>query len=150
MLSLSFKDQVLATDKSVGKFTGMITKKLLHDIFNIIDKNVMINYWRGPKNNIISKSKQMTHGRKLRITKFDQYLITLIHIRQGASISWLSHLFNVSESSANTIFITWIDILYRVLENWLIWPSADEVKKKKKKKIPTSYPQTQSSTDTLE
>lgn len=137
LLSLSFKDQVLATDKSVHKFTGMLTKKLLLGIFNIIDKNVTINYWRGPNKNIESKSKQKTCGRSLKITKFDQYLMTIIHIRQGASLSWLSPLFNLSESSASVTIITWVDVLYRVFKNWLIWPSADQVKKH----LPTSYPE---------
>lgn len=142
VLLLCFKEKVLASDASVRLYTGMRSKKLLNGIFDIISKRVEVKYWRGPKRiSELNKERESQGGKKCgpksRLKQFEEYLMTLIHIKEGVQIRWLSDLFGLSESSVSNILITWISVLYGVFKNWLKYPSPDTVRRN----LPYSYPE---------
>lgn len=111
---------------------------MLYAIFNIIDKRVTVKYWRGAKRSLgFERRKKGSVGPKRKFSKFDEYLMTLIHIKEGVENHWLSDLFGMSEASVSNILITWTNVLYGVFKKWLKWPSAETVKSS----LPKTYPQ---------
>lgn len=102
----------------------------------MIQKRVKeFNYWRGPKS-LKTKPKKSAGGRKKVIDTFDEYLLTLMYIRQGVTTWLLGDLFGVSKTSVTCITNTWINVLYEILQSWLLWPSAKEVRDS----LPAWYP----------
>lgn len=78
-------------------------------------------------------------GRSKIIDHFDEYLITLVYIREGMTMRFWAHWFGVSKSSVTCIINTWINLLFTKLKCWLKWPSANEVKNELPKSYPVEY-----------
>lgn len=129
-----FKDKVLASDESVRKYTGMRTRKLLFDIFSLIDECITVQYWRGKKNTL--ERRKDPRGAKPKLSKFDEYLMTLIHAKERLQIQWLSDLFGLGHSSVSNILITWINLLHQVFTKYLRDLSPETVHMH----LPESYP----------
>ena len=73
------EDKILQTDKSVRKYTGMMTNKNLHGTYSIINE------------------KKGYGGRARILTMFEEYLLTLVHIRSGFDHQILADLFVCSQ-----------------------------------------------------
>ncbi|XP_050704605.1 uncharacterized protein LOC126990093 [Eriocheir sinensis] len=130
------RGRILASDKSVQRYTGLPNKSVLISIYQTIKKRAKtINYWKGPKS-IKENLKKGARGRKKILDTFDEYLITLVYIRQGFPGWFLGDLFAVSQASVSCITNTWINVLYEVLQPWLLWPSAQQVRDN----LPDWYP----------
>lgn len=71
----------------------MLSRKILYGTFEIIQKKlVKINYWKGPKK--LHKNSQPRRPSTLKKDKeFDEYLITLIYIRQAWEMEVLAQFF---------------------------------------------------------
>lgn len=137
------RDIILTDDDSVRFYTGLPSKDILVTIFDIIKKRVTtINYWRGAK--YANKGRHGTGpgGRKKIIDHFDEYLLTLVYLRQGFTRRFLSDFFGVSQSTVTCITTTWINVLFEVMKNWLLWPSAQEVRNSLPKNFPPKYADT--------
>ncbi len=145
VLLVAYRQKVLASDKSVRQYTGMISKKFLCDMFIIINKRVIIKYWRGAKKTLKLDKNKSNKGRKPKTSKFDEYLITLIHIRTGMQIPMLSDILGLSQSVVSNILVTWINVLFQVFKKLLKWPSAEIVRKN----LPKNYPQEYRDTRTI-
>ncbi len=125
---------ILSNDDSVKFYTGVPCKASLITIYDIIKERIpTIKYWRGPKSR---SSGQGQGGRIKTIDQFDEYLLTLVYIRQGITGHFLSDLFGVSPSTVAVIINTWVNALYQIMKNWLIWPSAEQVRNT----LPNNYP----------
>ncbi len=134
------RDIILTNDRSVSFYTGLPSKDVLLTVFDIIKKRVpSITYWKGPKNTSQGMHDTGPRGRRKIIDHFDEYLLTLTYMRQGFTRRVLSDFFGVSESTVTCITITWINVLFEVVKNWLIWPSAQEVKSSLPKSYPAKY-----------
>ncbi len=82
---------ILSCDRSVRLYTGLPCKKGLETIFEVIEKRVKkIEYWRGPKSTKINNLKSGTGGRPKIIDHFDEYLLTLVYIREGMTMRILA------------------------------------------------------------
>lgn len=139
ILHQTFKNTVLRSDKSVRKYTGMLSKKILYGWFEIIQKKVAsINYWKGPKqcknNSQPSRQRRNKKGRE-----FNEYLMTLIYIREAMEKEVLADLFGVSLSHVSCVITTWINVLYEVFRKQLKYPSAETVKKNLPEHYPSKY-----------
>lgn len=131
------RQMILSNDESVNFYTGVPCKDTLITIFKIIKEKVtQIKYWRGPKSANKSKPSAGSGGRTKIIDHFDEYLLTLVYIRQGLTARILSDLFGVSTSTVTCIIHTWINVLFQLMRNWLIWPSAQQVRST----VPETYP----------
>lgn len=146
-LRQAFIQKILRNTQSIKRNTGMEQKDLF-DLFDLIKENVHhINYWRGP-NSVNDENKppgntKSTANRKLSL--FQEYLMTLVYIRTGYDVNMLADLLEVPQSVASTIIITWINILYLVLKDWLIWPTAAQVRAS----LPENFPEQYSDTRTI-
>ncbi len=136
MLLLTYKDTVLATDKSVRKYTGFSSKNVLYSLFKFIDRKVTVKYWKDFSRTVGLK-KERKRGPKPKHCKFDEYLMTLIHIKLGFDQHCLADLFGLSKSYVSRILISWMNVLYGVFKFWVKWPSAAAVRSK----LPEDYPE---------
>ncbi len=68
-----------------------------------------------------------------------------MYIRTGYDVNMLADLLEVPQSVASTIIITWINILYLVLKDCLIWPTAVQVRAS----LPEDFPEQYSDTLTI-
>ncbi len=141
-----FIQTVLQSDKSLRKYTGITTKKFLYGIFDIVETNISsIYYWQGSKSindRVSSKPALKPQRPKKELTNFQEYLLTLVYIRQGFEMSVLADFFQISSSWVCSILKTWINILATVLKELLIYPSAAQVRAW----LPPDYPHEYSAT----
>lgn len=98
----------------------MLSKKVLYGTFEIIQKKIVnINYWKGPKKSetTFKNSKQSRPSTLKKGKEFNEYLITLIYIRQAWEMEVLAQFFGVSQSYISSVITTWINIS-RNNTNW--------------------------------
>ena len=98
-------------------------------------EGVTIYYWKG--NETASSEVASNSGRyKKELSNFQEYILTLVYIRQGFDLAVLADLFQVSHSWAGIIVKTWINVLATVLRELLVYPSAEIVRSW----LPPDYP----------
>ena len=68
-------------------------------------------------------------GQKRALESFEAFLLTLVCCRCNFSVTHLAHLFETTESTGNTTFITWINFLYVKLGSLPIWPIKEQLKR---------------------
>lgn len=95
-----------------------------------------IYYWRGNKGTNLSDRASTSKRKKKELTNFQEYLLTLVYIRQGFDLHVIADLFEISETWAGIVVKSWINILAKVLNELLIYPSAATVKSY----LPPDYP----------
>ncbi|XP_063857624.1 uncharacterized protein LOC135099123 [Scylla paramamosain] len=148
----AFIQKILRSSESIKRYTGMEEKDFFY-LFNLIKDNVTdIHYWRGP-NSVKNENTPpgITKGHtKRKLSRLHEYLMTLVHIRTGFDLSTLADLWEVAQSVASSIIITWINILYLVLKDWLIWPTAAQVRASLPKDFPEEYSDTRTILDCTE
>lgn len=127
------------SDKSVRKYTGMLSKKILYGMFEIIQKRVVsIKYWKGPRK-CNKNSKRSRPSRNKKGKEFNEYLMTLIYIREVMEMEVLADLFGVSQSHVSCIITTCINVLYKVFRKQLKYSSAETVKRNLPENYPSKY-----------
>ncbi|KAK4313472.1 hypothetical protein Pmani_015186 [Petrolisthes manimaculis] len=129
------REMILENDESVKMYTGLKSKEVVLNLYAIITKK--INYWRGPKKTKTDNSNPHPGGRAKVTDWFDDYLVTLVYIREGLSMNILASWFSLSISSVSSIILTWVNLMYCILNKYIRWPSADEIKKT----LPGNYSQ---------
>lgn len=73
--------------------------------------------------------------------------MTLVFLRVGYDYQMLGNFFDVSRSVVSCTVITWINVLYTLLKDWLVWPSAAEVRASLPKDYPDQYADTRTILD---
>ena len=61
------------------------------------------------------------------LTKFEQLLLCLIHLRLGVSVGDLSKRFQVSKETVSPIFLDMLEVLYVYLKPLINWPERPEL-----------------------
>ena len=94
--------------------------KLIFDIkFSAILNSTFTNikYWSG-KESTQDKRYEAGQGKKpgptRKMTRMNEFLMTLLRIRQAVSTSLLADLFGIAESRVSQIFCTWTNVMYKV------------------------------------
>lgn len=132
---------IVSSDASVRLYTGLPNNNVLQAIYKVIKNRVKrMNYWRGPK--YAKKLKNGSGGRRKIVDHFEEYVLILVFIREGMTIQILADWFGISRSAVSCIIHTWINLLYQVLKNWFIWPSAEQVRNKLPANFPKEYADT--------
>ena len=67
----------------------------------------------------------MTHPTARNLSVEDEYLLVLMKLKMGLSEIDLGEMFSVTSSTANNVFLTWINHLYATLGSLKIWPHKD-------------------------
>jgi hypothetical protein len=95
-------------------YTGLETYNRLLIVFNSLGSAVNHLIYRG--------------GRQIDVlSPINQFFLTLVKLRCNKTNFELSRLFEISETSVENIFITWINFMYRQWSELAMWPSRDLV-----------------------
>ncbi|XP_056021427.1 uncharacterized protein LOC130054751 [Ostrea edulis] len=121
-----FVTKVTKNDKSVQKYTGLPSKQSLGGLFGILDKaSPVLKYWSGQgsaaKPNYQSDSLHPKSGPKRKLTRFHEFLLTLVRLRLALSTFVIADLFGVSSSRVSQVFATWINFMYIIFTPLLKW-----------------------------
>ena len=100
-------DNVLYNDESMKFYTGLPTLTCLMAIFNILkplaDK---LKYWdnnKGSRVNFQKKPSVKKIGKKRRLTTFQEFILTLVILRQGLLVQHLSDVIAISKYSVSKV-----------------------------------------------
>ncbi|VDI48973.1 Hypothetical predicted protein [Mytilus galloprovincialis] len=147
-LTAEFVDKITSTDKNVSSYLGIPSVMALLGIFAILDKaSPSLKYWRGhegthhdAKYQLESSTKKPGPSRKL--SRYNEFLITLLKIRLALPSFLLGDIFGISESRVSQIFSTWINFMNTVFTPLLKWPNSKKVRKHLPKSFRTTFPKT--------
>ncbi len=74
--------------------------------------------------------------KKKELSNYQEYILTLVYIRQGFDLSVLAEFFEISMSWAGVVVKSWINILDTLLGELSIYPSTASVRSH----LPPEYP----------
>ena len=81
-------------------------------------------------------------GPSRKLSKYEEFIITLIRLRLAVFTFFLADIFGVSNARVSQIFTTWVNFMYHILTPLLVWPSTPVIKKFLPKSFKLSYPNT--------
>lgn len=103
-------DTMCNNDNYIRHLTGFKSFRKLETFFNLLEPYM-------EKGNTSYKRTAMAFSAK------NEFFLTMTRLRRGWSEKDLAVFFNVSVSTANSIFITWLNLLHVTLESLLTWTS---------------------------
>jgi hypothetical protein len=150
-----FLEKVLQSDTTVKLYTGLPSKTLLTGVFDVLDeREEHLKYWTD-RSSAKEKSYQRTPnvkkpGPKRKLSRFDEYVLTLVRLRLGLITLVVGDLFGVSGSRASQIFTTWITYMSETFKPHIKWPTRAQVKKNMPPSFKKQYPKTRAIIDCTE
>ena len=100
-------DNVLYNDESMKFYTGLPTLTCLMAIFNILKPLADdLKYWdnnKGSRVNFQKKPSVKKIGKKRRLTTFQEFILTLVRLRQGLLVQHLSDVIAISKYSVSKV-----------------------------------------------
>lgn len=113
-----------------------------------------IKYWSGKSSadavNYHQQDNKQKTGPQRKLSRFEEFLLTLLKLRLAVVSFFLADLFGVSESRISQIFTTWINLMYSILLPCIKWPSRDKIKKHMPQSFRRNFPKTTSIIDCTE
>lgn len=140
-----FIEKVTKSYESVRKFTGLPSLEIFNNIKDaVVNIDMNMKYWTGKESE--TEKRYQNQGKKpgpaRKLSRSDEFILTLVRLRLALPIYVMSQLFGVSCSRVSSIFTTWIFCLYYIFKDCIIWPSRDIVKKYMPKSFRQTYPRT--------
>ncbi|XP_070390159.1 uncharacterized protein [Dermacentor albipictus] len=89
-------------------YTGLPSYAMLIASFNIVEGSV-------------------PHGGRNALTKFQEFLVTLIRLRLGVPVQDLAYRFCVSQATVTRILERWLDVMHIRLSKLVEWPDREEL-----------------------
>lgn len=77
--------------------------------------------------------------RNRKMSVFQSIVLTLMRLRLGLNFVDLGYRFNVSESTASSVFHSTLDIMYANLKQLIIWPDGKDIRKSMRESMPKEY-----------
>ena len=121
--------------KNCYRYTG-VTRSKLELLFEFLEpKATDIRLWRGSKNTKRSSKKRATEAKKKTIsndgvlTKWEQFVLTLVRTRKGFDVKFLANTLGINPSQVSRIYNTWVTFLSQELSFLVPWPSRSELRK---------------------
>ena len=81
-------------------------------------------------------------GPKRKLSKYQEFILTLVRIRLALCSFFLADIFGIANSRVSQIFNTWINFMHGIVSPLLKWPSSKTVKKFMPPCFKKSYPDT--------
>ena len=120
--------------KNCYRYTG-VTRSKLDLLFEFLQpKTTDIRVWRGSKNTKkpskkrAAKKKTTTNNDGV-LTKWEQFVLTLVRTTKGFDVKFLADTFGINPSQVSRIYNTWIAFLSQELSFLVPWPSRSELRK---------------------
>ncbi|XP_062577471.1 uncharacterized protein LOC134239316 [Saccostrea cucullata] len=150
-----FIAKVTKSDSSVQQYTGIPSKRILDGTFDILNKSSPeLKYWGG-QNSSTPKAYQTDPytrktGPKRKLSRYQEFLLTLIRLRMTLTNFVLADLFAVSSSRVSQIFTTWINYMAIIFSPLIKWPSQEVIKKFRPRSFKLKFPNVTSIIDCTE
>ncbi len=77
----------------------------------------------------MSSLKKKTTNNNEVLTKWEQFVLTLVRTRKGFDVKFLADTFEINSSQVSKIYNTWIAFLSQELSFLVPWPSRSELRK---------------------
>ncbi|CAG2220107.1 unnamed protein product [Mytilus edulis] len=135
-----FMKKVLRDDKSICFYTGFPSLHMFNGIFHILD-----SYEKK-----YEEREHLKPGPKRKLSRYHEYTVTMIRLRQALPEKMLADIFGVSVSRISQIFTTWIYYMKSILKDLVVWPSKALIKKHMPASFKKSYPNTTAVIDCTE
>ena len=149
------EDIVTFDDESVCRYTGFPSKDTLNGVFDILNEaESKFKYWKGPDSAKCKRYQEEENVKKpgrprTKLTRYDEYIMTLMRFRLSLTEHFLSDLFGVAQSTVSQVFISWVNIMDTFLGPQLLWPSKEQIKRHMPKCF-KEFPSTRSIIDCTE
>nr|XP_033940136.1 DNA repair protein RAD52 homolog isoform X1 [Pseudochaenichthys georgianus]XP_033940137.1 DNA repair protein RAD52 homolog isoform X1 [Pseudochaenichthys georgianus] len=95
-------------DDRVRFYTGLPTFAILMMVYNLVELHISVN----------AKSS---------LSKFQQFILTLMKLRLNQPLQELAYKFNTSTSTVSRVFTLIIDVMFKRMSFLLKWPSREEL-----------------------
>eukprot|EP00105_Crassostrea_gigas_P014321 XP_011430934.1 PREDICTED: protein ALP1-like [Crassostrea gigas] len=146
ILREQFVNRITRSDSAVRKYLGIPSITMLFGIFAILDKVcTKLKYWSG-KNSTSNMNYETSEARKpgpkRKLTKFHEFLLTLLRLRLSVPAFLIGDLFGVSETRVSQVVCTWINYMSQVFKPHLKWPSLQSIKKHMPRSFKQTFPRT--------
>ena len=122
----------LSNDAKIKSYTGFVNSAVLNGFFDVLEPYAKrMRFWN-PHATPVGRIKRpfkntpKRHGPPRQLPLKTEYIMTLMRVRMGLSVEFLSDLFGVSETYCSQTLITWIKFL---ASQWkcLIYPPPKEI-----------------------
>lgn len=129
-----FVNKVVKDDKNVQMYTGLPSKTILNGVYDILEKaSPTLKYWSGQgsaaKKKYQKDSLNAKSGPKRKLSRFQEFVLTLVRLRLALTTFVMADLFGVSTSRVSQVFTTWINFMFTIFKPLLKWPSRNVLKK---------------------
>ena len=113
----------------------------------ILDKaSPSLKYWSGAasvdKTLYQEDRRERKTGPPRKLTRYEEYILTLVRIKLALLTFCLADLFSISNSRVSQICTTWINFMFHVFTPLLKWPSSKHVKKYLPRSFKKAFPET--------
>ena len=128
-----FVDQA-TNPKKCYRYTGLSREKLDLVFSFAEEKAKSLRCWRGSTDTPPSRAVKRGHVPRL-LTRFEEFILTLVRTRKGFDITFLADTFEISASQVSRIYTTWVIFLSNELSFLVPWPSKMEIQEKLPKRF---------------
>ena len=95
-------------DEKVNFYTGLPSFKILMVLFNYL-------------------SVVLPRSANTILTPFQEFVLALMRLRLNLTLNDLGYRFNVSKTTASTVFLKWLDIMFVRLKPLIKWPEHEQL-----------------------
>lgn len=92
-----------------------------------------MKYWSGQgsaaKKKYQKDSLNAKSGPKRKLSRFQEFVLTLVRLRLALTTFVMADLFGVSTSRVSQVFTTWINFMFTIFKPLFKWPSRNVLKK---------------------
>lgn len=146
-----FIEKVTKSDLSIRKFTGIPNLELFNKMKDTavnFDQN--IRYWSCSESELNNQNQGQKRGPARKLSKYDEFILTLVRLRLALPVFVMSELFGVSSSRVSSIFTTWMFCLYYLFKDCIAWPSRERINRFMPKSFKKNFPKTRAIIDCTE
>ena len=119
----------------------------LNDMFltDILDRSSPdLKYWSGQNSSAEKGYQTDPHqhktGPKRKLSRYHEFIMTLIRLRLALTTFCLADLFGVSSARVSQVVATWLNYMAVIFQPLLKWPSQDVIKKFRPRSFRLKYP----------
>ncbi|CAG2212329.1 unnamed protein product [Mytilus edulis] len=129
---------------------SVFTQEDIAKMFPYLSKKLKLKLLKTVMKQKYEEREHLKPGPKRKLSRYHEYTVTMIRLRQALPEKMLADIFGVSVSRISQIFTTWIYYMKSILKDLVVWPSKALIKKHMPASFKKSYPNTTAVIDCTE